>query len=71
MPVAMSRGAQRAPRRSVVVIAATLMLGVFLTFAPTAAASWSSSSSFDVERYYLRLLNCTRTGGHVRSDGTC
>jgi hypothetical protein len=26
---------------------------------------------YSVERYYLGLLNCTRTGGWVLSDGTC
>ena len=26
---------------------------------------------YTVERYYLGLLNCTRTGGWVLSDGTC
>ena len=30
------------------------------------SAPWLS-----VERYALQLLNCTRTGGWVRSDGTC
>ena len=32
----------------------------------TASAPWLS-----VERYALQLLNCTRTGGWVRADGTC
>ncbi len=32
----------------------------------TATAPWLS-----VERYALQLLNCTRTGGWVRSDGSC
>ena len=32
----------------------------------TATAPWLS-----VEQYALQLLNCTRTGGWVRSDGTC
>lgn len=26
---------------------------------------------YSVERYYLGLVNCTRTGGWVQSDGTC
>jgi hypothetical protein len=26
---------------------------------------------YSVETYYLRLLNCTRTGGWVLADGTC
>ena len=32
----------------------------------TATAPW-----LGVEQYALQLLNCTRTGGWVRSDGTC
>ena len=34
--------------------------------APVAGAPWAST-----EQYALSLLNCTRTGGWVRSDGTC
>jgi len=35
---------------------------------PTLAASppW-----YDVETYYLKLVNCTRTGGWVQRDGSC
>ena len=32
----------------------------------TSSAPWLS-----VEKYYLGLLNCTRTGGWVQSDGSC
>lgn len=30
-----------------------------------------SATWYAVETYYFRLLNCTRTGGLVRSDGSC
>jgi len=65
-------GAQRASRHRMLGIASMLVLGALLTLAPTtAAAEWSSSRSQSVEGHYLRLLNCTRTGGWVRSDGSC
>ena len=32
----------------------------------TGSGSWTA-----VERYYLRLMNCTRTGGWVTSTGKC
>jgi hypothetical protein len=38
--------------------------------APAPAAALSATWR-DVELYYLDLLNCTRTGGWVRKDGTC
>jgi uncharacterized protein YkwD len=38
--------------------------------APQPAAAMSSPW-LEVETYYLRLLNCTRTGGWVTKDGTC
>ena len=40
----------------------------------TPASGGSSTSSapwLSVEKYYLGLLNCTRTGGWVQSDGSC
>jgi uncharacterized protein YkwD len=36
--------------------------------APTAAYT---PPFYTVETYYLKLVNCTRTGGWVLSDGTC
>lgn len=36
-----------------------------------ASTTWTLDTSRRVEAYYLRLLNCTRTGGWVRSDGSC
>ncbi len=39
---------------------------------PTPAPSVSGTAPWlSVERYALQLLNCTRTGGWVRSDGSC
>jgi uncharacterized protein YkwD len=38
---------------------------------PAAAAPSASAPWLSVEQYALQLLNCTRTGGWVRSDGTC
>lgn len=69
------RSVPRSPRRSrLSVILAAAVLGSMLsagaaaTPAPAVAATppW-----YEVETYYLRLLNCTRTGGWVRSDGSC
>jgi CubicO group peptidase (beta-lactamase class C family) len=69
-------GAQRAslqqPRIALVIAAALLAsaLGVAATAAaPTPALA--ASRWHDVETYYLRLVNCTRTGGWVQSDGDC
>jgi uncharacterized protein YkwD len=43
--------------------------------APTGAVALTTTTVdkpwYSVERYYLGLLNCTRTGGWVLSDGTC
>ena len=35
------------------------------------AAATVDKPWYSVERYYLGLVNCTRTGGWVLSDGTC
>jgi hypothetical protein len=52
-------------------IAITLTLSVvaILTVAPFAEAA--SAPWLSVEQYYLRLLNCSRTGGWVNADGSC
>jgi hypothetical protein len=53
-----------------------------LTVAPTAfaadptigtagEATTLSADQVSPEAYYLRLLNCSRTGGYVNKDGTC
>lgn len=41
------------------------------TSAPAPSATSASTSYHDVELYYFHLMNCTRTGGNVRADGTC
>ncbi len=38
---------------------------------PIATGSAGSGSWFAVEKYYLGLMNCTRTGGWVTSTGSC
>lgn len=38
---------------------------------PTGGGSVGGGSWAAVETYYLKLMNCTRTGGWVHSDGTC
>lgn len=51
-------------------LAATLALVMALpTGAPVAAAT--PARVVDAEAYALSLLNCTRTGGWVKRDGTC
>ena len=41
------------------------------TSTPSTGGGSTSGTYLNVEQYYLRLLNCTRTGGWVRSDGSC
>ncbi len=78
-------GRLRSRRLTGFVLGATLLAG--LAAAPTAAAATSVVRTLDsvvalttttidkpyytVERFYLNLVNCTRTGGWVLSDGTC
>jgi hypothetical protein len=49
-------------------LAATLLAA--LAAAPPAAAT-IYKPYYSIERFYLSLVNCTRTGGWVLSDGTC
>ncbi len=69
-------GVQRASlgSRVSVVLAASLFASLF-TFGTSAAAPAAVSAAtppwYAVETYYLRLLNCTRTGGWVLEDGSC
>ena len=44
---------------------------VVSTSIPTGAAGAASGSWLAVEQYYLKLMNCTRTGGWVTSSGSC
>jgi hypothetical protein len=69
-------GAQRASlrQRIAAVVAATFvfsLLGFAVAAATPAPAAAATPTWYDVETYYLKLLNCTRTGGWVLSDGTC
>jgi hypothetical protein len=69
-------GAQRAsfPQRLTAVLAGTLFVTVFgfaVGAANPAPAAASTPPYYAVETYYLKLVNCTRTGGWVLSDGTC
>jgi len=69
-------GAQRASlrQRIAAVVAATFVfssLGFAVAAASPAPAAAATPPWYDVETYYLKLLNCTRTGGWVLSDGTC
>jgi hypothetical protein len=54
---------------------AIAVLGSLFAFGATAATPQRASAytpPFEVtELYYLKLVNCTRTGGWVLSDGTC
>ena len=69
-------GTQRVSLQTrVAVVIATAMLASIFSFALSAAspaptmaleARWES-----VETYYLKLINCTRTGGWVKKDGHC
>ena len=68
MPLGPS-GAQRASRQRSFLVAFVLALGALLALHSVAAAA--TAPWLSVEQYYLRLLNCTRTGGWVRSDGSC
>ena len=45
--------------------------GTKVTKPPTGGSGTSSAPWLSVEKYYLRLLNCTRTGGWVQADGSC
>ncbi|TMG24254.1 MAG: CAP domain-containing protein [Chloroflexi bacterium] len=71
--------------RRVLVFALGLGLTAALAFSSVASAGQTSTGStaaaatattiyrpyYSVEVYYLRLLNCTRTGGWVTSGGSC
>ena len=45
--------------------------GAKVTKTPTSGSGTSSAPWLAVEKYYLKLLNCTRTGGWVLADGSC
>ncbi len=47
------------------------ILLALLAFAPAAPTEAATPPHYDLEKFALRLINCTRTGGWVRTDGTC
>ena len=55
-------------RLAAIVVPIVLALAAFVPSGPAAAATAPHSN---LERYVLRLINCTRTGGWVLKDGTC
>jgi hypothetical protein len=72
------RDAQRASLRSRLtgILAASLLASLFAFGASAAApgdvaAATATAPLYDVETYYLSLINCTRTGGWVQSNGAC
>ena len=69
-------GAQRASlqQRLTVVLAGTFFATVFgfaVAAASPAPAQAYTPPYYSIELYYLKLVNCTRTGGWVLSDGSC
>jgi hypothetical protein len=59
----------RASRRSRLVLVISFALALVAANAP---ATFALEARFpDAERYNLELINCTRTGGWVQTDGTC
>jgi hypothetical protein len=69
-------GAQRASlqQRLAVVVAGTFfatLFGFAVAAASPAPAAAYTPPYYAVETYYLKLVNCTRTGGWVLSDGSC
>lgn len=52
-------------------VVAALAASLLLTAASTPVVSAADPPWDHVEAYYLRLVNCTRTGGWVLKDGTC
>lgn len=53
-------------------LAATLALSLALVaIGPAAAVDTPVTRASGAEKYALKLLNCTRTGGWVRADGSC
>ena len=71
-----TRIAARPSRRSrLAAVLATAVFASVLAFGASAAAPARTMAAApkwsDVEAFELRLINCTRTGGWVRTDGTC
>jgi len=79
LPV-LSRGAQRASSHRLVatVFAATFFASLVVVPVSPAlpgggavALAATTAPWLTTEQWYLKLLNCTRTGGRVRTDGSC
>jgi len=73
-PVFAVRRRLRGPRLSSIIaagaLASVLAVGAGAA-APAPAAAATTPPWYSIETYYLKLVNCTRTGGWVRSDGSC
>lgn len=60
------------PRVSAVFTAGALALALAFGAGGTAPAAQASTSPwYEVETWYLKLVNCTRTGGWIMKTGTC
>jgi hypothetical protein len=68
-------GARASVRSRVTAVAGAALLAALFSFGASAAMPSGVSAAeppwSDVELYYVKLVNCTRTGGWVLSDGTC
>lgn len=58
-------------RRALGPLAGSLVLAFAAVLSLAPAAQAATAPWLDVEKYYLGLMNCTRTGGWVKADGTC
>jgi hypothetical protein len=63
-------GAQRASRHRSALVAIVLALAALFAASPLSASA-ATAPWLDVERFSRYLVNCMRTGGWVRTDGTC
>lgn len=64
----------RVPTGVRTIFATLIALTMLVPAVPAGAASGtgiSASTEDDLQRFALSLVNCTRTGGWVRSNGTC
>jgi hypothetical protein len=59
------------PRRALLVAFSLALVTLAAPGPALAASSPASAPHLKLERFALSLLNCTRTGGWVRTNGTC